>query len=166
MTTIKIILALVRHGIYKSTLSAENTIRKREYIESATMIKQLLLFVSLFMLVSCSKQDKEPYEFKQFDVNVEINICDPPFYAIGDDTISDAKAIKLALDVVRNIKANTQQNIYYNIKTSLIVPGGNFIIDESIDFADDTLLFKPRYGMFQFKGSNISITGGTFIMTH
>jgi len=107
-------------------------------------IKQVKLFkVAIFavfvILASCSNKKGEAIRLDT--IRIELNICDSPFNAIPNDTLSDVKAFKLALDVLNNVSVNAL-GIYYILETSIVVPVGKYIIDDDMEWGEATIKIK------------------------
>lgn len=125
-------------------------------------MKKLLFLIAAMVFVECTPHDLSENRTHGVEVRtmrLEINVCDSPYNAIPDDTISDADAFQLAMDVIKSIKTSTP---FDTIMPVLIVPPGNYIIDKSLKNERVIVELKPSYGVFELHGTGIQISDMTF----
>jgi hypothetical protein len=129
-------------------------------------MKKLLFLIAVVILTGCTSHDLPENRTHQAEVRtmqIEINVCDSPYNAIPDDTISDANAFQLAMDVIKSLKTIAP---FDSIMPVLIVPPGSYIIDRSLKNENVTVDFIPRFGTLQLKGNGIQISNMTFNYRH
>ena len=125
-------------------------------------MKKFLLILSIAILAGC--QDKAKVSMPEVnDIRIEINVCDPPYNAVPDDTIPDTEAFQLAMDVMKSLKSN---NIFNKISPVLIVPPGDYIIDKSLKNDRVTMELPPRFACFNLRGVGTSVSNMNIYMRY
>ncbi len=90
--------------------------------------------------------------------SLTINVCEPPYNAVPDDTISDIAAFQLAVDVIQSLKL---ENVFDSLDVRLIIPPGRYIFDKDFNGKNIKMDFMSRYPTFDIseamaKGGSIS----------
>ncbi len=117
-------------------------------------MKTLLMILLVILFTSCKT---EIVDDNTEIIRIGINVCDSPFYANGNDTLSDAKSFDMAVKVLSNIRQFTDKSIFYKVEMYLYVPEGTYIIDNDADFKGAKIDLIPSFGCFQIKGTGIII---------
>jgi len=111
-----------------------------------------LLIILTILMVGC---DREQPSLIDTHYTVEINICDYPYCAVPGDTISDADAFQLAVDVASSLKG---RSVFDTINVIIVIPLGEYIIDRTINFDNHSLEIEKNYSIIGIHGSNINIS--------
>jgi len=90
---------------------------------------------------------------------VYLNVCDPPFNAIPNDTLSDADAFVLAVDVLGSIRIKPE--LFDSTMIYLKIPQGHYIIDKSIDINGSNLEYETP-SILGVYGNGISFSNMNF----
>jgi len=95
--------------------------------------------------------------------SLTINVCEPPYNAVPDDTISDIAAFQLAVDVIQSLKI---ENIFDSLDVRLIVPPGTYIFDEDFDGKGVKADFMARYPTINMTAPGTTLSGMTIYQAY